>query len=91
MPKETAPKIPQETLNKFLAEKNVNVSSSNIVEGFLWKTGDIIRCRIDVWSKTGTTSSSIVASFFVHYNEKTKKITDKTLVAKLFENSKICD
>jgi hypothetical protein len=80
------PEIPKEILRDFLEEK-VNLSSlkdiSLIRAGFLWKTGDIERYRVNVWRTTyegGTfcPNTKIVESFFVYYYRDEQMILDKT-------------
>ena len=77
--------IPDTILNQFLESKIRD--TSDIVNSrchFLWNRDSVERYRVDVWieeyiQKWDLDVKKIGHSFFVHYDNKTQEITDKTV------------
>ncbi len=88
--KEPDPKILPSVLNKFLQNKIQIKTVPNILminDNFLWKKGDVMRYRINVWVQEKvegyfSRKTYIGHSFFVHYHHKDKLIVDKTIEPK---------
>jgi len=84
------PKILPDVLNRFLQDKIQLKTIRNILmvnDNFLWKQGDVMRYRINVWVQDRIDGqycpkTYIAHSFFVHYHHKDKKIVDKTIEPK---------
>ena len=88
--KKNKPTIPNDILKIFL-ERNINKEDSKkinkVVDGFLWKKGNIQRYRIDVWMKEPIAHMFcerhwIGYSWFVHYDTANKTLTNKTIAPK---------
>ncbi|MHA2384459.1 MAG: hypothetical protein ACXACT_17955 [Candidatus Thorarchaeota archaeon] len=86
-PREPDPTIPNQILKAFLdsrIEVDEALDVTQIKDGFLWQKGNIQRYRIDVWMSEEIPHHFcrrhfIGYSWFVHYDVKSKTITDKTL------------
>lgn len=80
--------IPNNVLSEFVESKVGYNNLGNIVNTrchFLWNKDNIERYRIDVWIEEYIKAwdlniKKIGHSFFVHYNNETEEITDKTLI-----------
>lgn len=85
--------IPDTILNQFLETKIRD--TSDVVNSrchFLWNRDNIERYRVDVWveeyiQKWDLDVKKIGYSFFVHYNNETEEITDKTMAGASHERS----
>jgi hypothetical protein len=80
------PTIPNELLKAFLDERISLADATKVtqvVDGFLWEKDNVQRYRVNVWMSEPVEGmfcdrNYIGGSWFVHYNTKTKILTDKT-------------
>lgn len=89
-PSNNKPTIPKDVLMEFVDQNLAPEQAkwtSRVTAGFCWDVKGIERYRINVWASKPVEESLIdrnyiSASFHVHYNPKTKQITDKTIKPK---------